>query len=65
MRCTAFWTAVLGLATSVAALDPVEVYGNKFFNKDGSQFFMKGEILEFIYNIYLLMVTRRCVPTCS
>lgn len=29
-------------ATAVAALDPVEVYGNKFFNKDGSQFFMKG-----------------------
>jgi hypothetical protein len=35
--------AVLGaFATSVAALDAVEVYGNKFFNKDGSQFFMKG-----------------------
>ncbi|KAJ6439559.1 1,3-beta-glucanosyltransferase gel3 [Purpureocillium lavendulum] len=31
-----------GLAASVAALDPVEVYGNKFFNKDGSQFFIKG-----------------------
>jgi hypothetical protein len=35
--------AILGAFTSsVAALDAVEVYGNKFFNKDGSQFFMKG-----------------------
>lgn len=30
------------LAASVAALDPIEVVGNKFFNKDGSQFFLKG-----------------------
>jgi 1,3-beta-glucanosyltransferase GAS1 len=29
-------------ASSVAALDPIEVLGNKFFNKDGSQFFLKG-----------------------
>jgi hypothetical protein len=41
------WTlglaAFLGAFTaSVAALDAVEVYGNKFFKKDGSQFFMKG-----------------------
>ncbi|KEY70708.1 hypothetical protein S7711_07334 [Stachybotrys chartarum IBT 7711] len=31
-----------GLVTSVAALAPIEVVGNKFFNADGSQFFMKG-----------------------
>lgn len=35
--------AILGsFVQSVAALDAVEAYGNKFFNKDGSQFFMKG-----------------------
>lgn len=32
----------LVFAALTVALDPVEVYGNKFFNKDGSQFFMKG-----------------------
>lgn len=31
-----------GLAASAAALDPIEAYGDKFFNKDGSQFFIKG-----------------------
>lgn len=41
------WSFALGalfscLFTPVATLDAVEVYGNKFFNKDGSQFFMKG-----------------------
>jgi hypothetical protein len=30
------------LASCVASLDAIEAYGNKFFNKDGSQFFMKG-----------------------
>ncbi|EQK99598.1 Glycolipid anchored surface protein GAS1 [Ophiocordyceps sinensis CO18] len=34
--------AVAAVAASVAALDPVEAYGSKFFNKDGSQFFIKG-----------------------
>ncbi|KJZ80499.1 hypothetical protein HIM_00349 [Hirsutella minnesotensis 3608] len=34
--------AIASLALSATALDPIEVYGNKFFNKDGSQFFMKG-----------------------
>lgn len=34
--------AGLGLVASAAALDPVEVLGNKFFNKDGSQFFIRG-----------------------
>ena len=33
-----------GLAPLVAALDAVEVAGNKLFNKDGSQFLIKGEI---------------------
>ncbi|KAK0387967.1 hypothetical protein NLU13_4211 [Sarocladium strictum] len=38
-----FTAAILGaLTSSASALDAVEVYGNKFFNKDGSQFFMKG-----------------------
>jgi hypothetical protein len=44
MHSASLWTAVFGLGASVAALDPVEAYGNKFFNKDGSQFFMKGEL---------------------
>lgn len=35
-------TALLGLGRSVAALDPIEAYGNKFFNKNGTQFFLKG-----------------------
>ncbi|KAK5997883.1 Protein EPD1 [Cladobotryum mycophilum] len=34
--------AIYGFATYVAALDPIEAVGNKFFNKDGSQFFIKG-----------------------
>ncbi|KAJ3482301.1 hypothetical protein NLG97_g7609 [Lecanicillium saksenae] len=34
--------ALSGLATLASALDPIEVVGNKFFNKDGSQFFLKG-----------------------
>jgi hypothetical protein len=32
--------SLLALAT---ALDPIEVKGNKFFRKDGSQFFIKGK----------------------
>lgn len=42
MRWFASVAAFFGLATSAVALEPVEAYGNKFFNKDGSQFFMKG-----------------------
>jgi hypothetical protein len=39
------WTpygATLALVTISLAVDPVEVKGNKFFHKDGSQFFLKG-----------------------
>jgi uncharacterized membrane protein YbhN (UPF0104 family) len=39
---TAAAAAAGGLVASVAALTPIEVVGNKFFNADGSQFFMKG-----------------------
>lgn len=39
-----FGLGLLGLASLARALDPVEVKGNKFFNKDGSQFFIKGKI---------------------
>lgn len=43
MRVSSLSLALSGLATVVsAALDPIEVVGNKFFNKDGSQFFLKG-----------------------
>ncbi|XP_044724367.1 glucanosyltransferase domain-containing protein [Hirsutella rhossiliensis] len=42
MMQSSLLAAVAGLAASVAALDPVEATGNKFFNKDGSQFFIKG-----------------------
>jgi hypothetical protein len=31
---------LFGLAASI---DPIEVVGNKFFRKDGSQYFMKGK----------------------
>ena len=30
------------LAASVNALQTIEVVGNKFFTKDGAQYFMKG-----------------------
>ncbi|PHH71975.1 hypothetical protein CDD80_4852 [Ophiocordyceps camponoti-rufipedis] len=39
---TLLLAALVGLVASTAALDPIEAYGNKFFNKDGSQFFVKG-----------------------
>lgn len=42
MRLSSAVAALSGVAVSVTALDAVEVYGNKFFNKDGSQFFIKG-----------------------
>lgn len=42
MRWSTITTFFLGIASFVAAIDPVEVSGNKFFNKDGSQFFIKG-----------------------
>lgn len=42
MRFSSLGLALSGMATAVAALDAVEVLGNKFFNKDGSQFFLKG-----------------------
>lgn len=44
MRWPSVATAAIGLFSWASALDPVEVYGNKFFNKDGSQFFLKGEL---------------------
>ncbi|KAG9256408.1 glycoside hydrolase family 72 protein [Emericellopsis atlantica] len=34
--------AILALAATTSAIDPIEVKGNKFFRKDGSQFFLKG-----------------------
>lgn len=58
--------AVLGLGTSVTALDPVEAYGNKLFNKDGSQFFIKGElplIDTLKFECVLLMPVRDRLPT--
>ena len=43
MRATAFLAAAAtGLASAVMALDPIDATGNKFFNKNGTQFFMKG-----------------------
>lgn len=36
--------AISGLIASAAGLDPVEACGNKFFSKDGSQFFIKGPL---------------------
>jgi hypothetical protein len=45
MRSLAFALVAWVSAVTTAALDPIEVSGNKFFNKDGSQFFMKGMVL--------------------
>ncbi len=42
MRVSSLSLALSGLATAVSALDAIEVLGNKFFKKDGSQFFLKG-----------------------
>jgi len=41
MRLSLLAGAALG-AASVAALKPVTAYGNKFFDSDGNQFFMRG-----------------------
>lgn len=42
MRFPSIALAFSGLLSTVTALDAIEVVGNKFFNKDGSQFFLKG-----------------------
>ncbi|KAL7897779.1 glycoside hydrolase family 72 protein [Trichoderma sp. SZMC 28014] len=42
MRWASAAIALAGAKSFVVALDPVSVVGNKFFNKDGSQFFIKG-----------------------
>lgn len=42
MRWASAAIALAGAKSLVVALDPVSVVGNKFFNKDGSQFFIKG-----------------------
>lgn len=42
MRWSTAAIALAGAKSFVVALDPVSVVGNKFFNKDGSQFFIKG-----------------------
>ncbi|KAG6129514.1 hypothetical protein E4U50_000347 [Claviceps purpurea] len=42
MRWSALAAGLVGFSRSVAALEPIEAVGNKFFNKNGSQFFIKG-----------------------
>ncbi|ATY64179.1 Glycolipid anchored surface GAS1 [Cordyceps militaris] len=42
MRFSSLGLALSGMAAAVSALDTIEVVGNKFFKKDGSQFFLKG-----------------------
>ncbi|KAG5933077.1 hypothetical protein E4U53_001104 [Claviceps sorghi] len=42
MRWSATAAALFGFSGLVAALDPIEAYGNKFFDKNGTQFFVKG-----------------------
>ena len=42
MRFSSVAPALVGLATAVEAISTIEVVGNKFFDKDGKQFFMKG-----------------------
>lgn len=67
MRWSSAAVALAG-AKFVVALDPISVVGNKFFNKDGSQFFIKGMnalLMQWIYHIVLTHhVSRRCVPAC-
>lgn len=42
MRWSTVGAVLGGLVSMTTAIDPIEVSGNKFFNKDGSQFFVKG-----------------------
>ncbi|KAL7950956.1 glycoside hydrolase family 72 protein [Trichoderma barbatum] len=42
MRWSSVAIALAGAKSFAVALDPISVSGNKFFNKDGSQFFIKG-----------------------
>ncbi len=42
MRSLSLALATWAFALATASLDPIEVYGNKFFHKDGSQYFLKG-----------------------
>lgn len=42
MRYSSLAAVLIGLFTTISAIDPVEVVGSKFFNKDGSQFYLKG-----------------------
>lgn len=42
MRWSSAAIALAGAKSFVVALDPVSAVGSKFFNKDGSQFFIKG-----------------------
>lgn len=43
MRYSSLAAVLIGLFTTISAIDPIEVVGSKFFNKDGSQFFLKGK----------------------
>lgn len=45
MRWSSVAVALASAKSFAVALDPVSVVGNKFFNKDGSQFFIKGTSL--------------------
>ncbi|KHN98267.1 Glycolipid anchored surface protein GAS1 [Metarhizium album ARSEF 1941] len=59
MRSAALWTALFGLGASVGAVDPLEAYGNKFFTKSGTQFFIKGEFRDWTA---VLCVAYQLVP---
>lgn len=43
MRSLSLALLTWAFALATAALEPIEVYGNKFFHKDGSQYFLKGK----------------------
>jgi hypothetical protein len=42
MRSSFFAAALASFAAAANAISTIEVVGNKFFDKDGKQFFLKG-----------------------
>lgn len=54
MRSLTIGAALCGLIACVSAIDPIEAKGNKFFHKDGSQYFIKGMLTFYLYDCFAL-----------